>query len=96
MKLQLSSLKFDADARLVDFIQKKADKLDTFYDNIIDGQVALKIDNADNRENKVIEFKVSVPGVVLFAKEQSASFEAATDLAVESIRRQLEKFKGKV
>ena len=96
MKLQLSSLKFDADARLVDFIKKKADKLDTFYDNIIDGQVALKIDNADNRENKIIEFKVSVPGVVLFAKGQSASFEAATDLAVESMRRQLEKCKGKV
>lgn len=95
MKLQLSSLKFDADAKLVDFIQKKADKLDTFYDNIIDGQVALKIDKADNGENKVIEFKVSVPGVVLFAKEQSASFEAATDMAVESIRRQLEKFKSK-
>jgi len=44
MKLQMHSIHFDADRKLIDFIQKKADKLDTFYDQIIDGEVFMRID----------------------------------------------------
>ena len=95
MKLQMSSLKFDADQKLLDFIQKKADKLDTFYDSIIDGEVNMKIDNGTDQENKVVEIKLNVPGSSLFAKEHSTSFEAAADSAVEALRRQLKKFKEK-
>lgn len=95
MKLHMSSLKFDADRKLLDFVQKKADKLDTFYDKIIDGEVNMSIDRHEAKENKVIEMKVNVPGQTLFAKEQSKSFEAAADNAVEALRRQLKKFKEK-
>ena len=95
MKLQMSSLKFDADKKLIDFIQKKADKLDTFYDNIIDGEVNMKVDNGTDQDNKVVEIKLNVPGSTLFAKEYSKSFEAAADSAVEALRRQLKKFKEK-
>ncbi len=95
MKLQMSSLKFDADQKLLDFIQKKADKLDTFYDKIIDGEVSMSIEKSDVRDNKIVEIKINVPGQTLFAKEQSKSFEAAVDSAVEALRRQLKKFKEK-
>ncbi|MCP4522020.1 MAG: ribosome-associated translation inhibitor RaiA [Cytophagales bacterium] len=95
MKLQISSLKFDADVKLLDFIQKKADKLDTFYDRIIDGEVNMHIDAHDNKANKVVEVKINVPGTSLFAKENSHSFEAAADQAIEAIRRQLKKHKEK-
>lgn len=95
MKLQMSSLKFDADVKLLDFIQKKADKLDTFYDKIIDGEVNLLIDKGDHDADKVVEVKINVPGSTLFAKEKSKSFEAATDEAIEALRRQLKKHKEK-
>ncbi len=95
MKLNISSLKFDADEKLLDFIQKKTEKLDTFYDKIIDGEANLKLDKNEAKENKIIDLKVNIPGATLFASEQKASFEAATDEAVESIRRQLKKHKGK-
>lgn len=95
MKLQVSSLKFDADTKLLDFIQKKADKLETFYDKIIDGEVNMHLENNDNRENKVFEIKLNVPGTSLFAKEQSKSFEAAADEAMEALRRQLKRHKEK-
>ena len=95
MKLQMSSIKFDADVKLLEFIQKKADKLETYYDKIIDGEVNLIVENNDNRSNKVCEIKLNVPGSTLFAKEQKESFEAAADEAMESLRRQLRKFKGK-
>lgn len=95
MKLQMSSLKFDADTSLLDFIQKKADKLDTFYDRIIDGEVNLKVNKSEQKENKIVEMKLNVPGTTLFASQQSKSFEEATDLTVEALRRQIKKHKEK-
>lgn len=96
MKLQMHSIHFDADRKLIDFIQRKADKLDTFYDQIIDGEVFMRIDKNDSKANKIIEIKMNVPGKQFFAKNQADSFEAATDEAVEGLRRQIKKYKEKV
>jgi len=96
MKLQMHSIHFDADQKLIDLIQKKADKLETFYDRIIDGEVFMRLAKGDAKENKVIEIKVNIPGSQLFAKEQSNSFEAAADEATEALRRQLKKHKEKL
>ena len=94
MKLQIHSIHFDADQKLIDFIQKKADKLETFYDRIVDGEVFLRLNNT-GIENKTVEIKLNLPGSQLFAKEEAASFEAATDLATEALRRQIRKLKVK-
>ncbi|MEQ8472921.1 MAG: ribosome-associated translation inhibitor RaiA [Marinoscillum sp.] len=96
MKLQMHSIHFDADQKLVDFIQRKADKLDTFYDRIIDGEVFMRLEKDDERENKLLEIKLNIPGQQLFAKKESKSFEAAADEAVEALRRQLKKHKEKL
>lgn len=93
--MNVQSIRFDADRKLIDFIQKKADKLDQFYDQIIDGECFLKLENSDNEENKVTEFKINIPGNQLFAKSQAKTFEEATDLALESLRRQINKHKTK-
>lgn len=95
MKLQVHSIHFDADRKLIDFIQKKVDKLETFYDRMMDGEVFLRLNN-EGIENKTVEIKLKVPGDQLFAKEQAKSFEAATDLATEALRKQLKKFKTKI
>ena len=55
MKLQMHSIRFDADHKLISFIQKKADKLDRFFDRIIDGEVFMRLDKDNNMENKIIE-----------------------------------------
>jgi len=94
MKIQVHSLKFDADVKLLDFIQKKIDKLETFYDRVVDADVNLKVNN-EGIENKTVEVKLNIPGSQLFSKEQSSSFEEATDMAVEALRRQLKRFKEK-
>ena len=95
MKLQVHSIHFNADVKLIDFIQKKVDKLETFYDRMVDGEVFLRLNN-EGIENKTVEIKLKVPGNQLFAKEQAKSFEEATDLATEALRAQLKKFKTKV
>jgi len=96
MKLQMHSIRFDADQKLVDFIQKKADKLDKFFDRIIDGEVFLRLDKDDDMENKIMEIKLNVPKQQLFAKEKAKSFEEAADQAVEALRRQIMKHKDKI
>jgi putative sigma-54 modulation protein len=95
MKLQVHSIHFDADSKLVEFIQKKVDKLETFYDRVVDGEVFLRINN-EGVDNKTVEIKVKVPGSQLFAKEQARTFEAATDLATEALRNQIKKYKEKL
>src|SRR5688500_18606946 len=96
MKLQMHSIHFDADQTLLDFIQTKADKLETFYDRITEGEVFLRLNNNDGIANKTVEIKLHVPGATLFSKEEAPTFEAATDEAVESLRRQIKKHKEKM
>ena len=95
MRLQVHSIHFDADRKLIDFIQQRVDKLQTFYDRLVEGEVFLRINN-EGIENKTVEIKLSVPGKKLFAKEQARSFEAAADLAIEALRNQLKKFKTRI
>jgi putative sigma-54 modulation protein len=95
MKLQVHSIHFDADRKLINFIQKKVDKLETFYDRLVDGEVFLRLNN-EGVENKTVEIKLNVPGTQLFAIEKARSFEAATDLAAEALKSQLKKFKTKL
>jgi len=95
MKLQTHSVHFDADQKLVDFIQKKANKLETFYDRIIDGEVFLKLESGEAIDNKIVEIKLNIPGNQLFAKEQESSFEAAADKAIGALKKQLLKHKEK-
>lgn len=95
MKVKIQSIHFDADQKLIDFIQDKTNKLSQVYDKIIDGEVILKLDKANETANKVCELKVNVPGKELFAKKQNKTFEEATDLAIEALRGQLVKHKDK-
>jgi putative sigma-54 modulation protein len=94
MKLKVHSIHFDADIKLIDFIQKKLNKLETFYDRLVDGEVFLRLNN-EGIENKTVEIKLRVPGSQLFAVEKARSFEAATDLAADALRTQLKKFKDR-
>ena len=95
MRLQVHSIHFDADRKLIDFIQQRVDKLETFYNRLVEGEVFLRINN-EGIENKTVEIKLSVPGKKLFAKEQAKSFEAAADLATEALLHQLKKFKTRI
>lgn len=95
MKIQVHSVHFDADRKLIEFIQQRVDKLHTFYDRLVRGEVFLRLNN-EGIENKTVEIKLSVPGRELFAKEQARTFEAAADLAAHALRNQLKKFKTRI
>lgn len=95
MRVNINSVHFKADKKLLSFINEKVEKLTQIYDGVIGSEVSLKVDNNDTKENKIAEIKVIIPGKDLYAKKQSKSFEESTDIAVEALRRQLKKYKEK-
>jgi putative sigma-54 modulation protein len=97
MKIQVNAVHFSADSSLKSFIQKKLSKLETFYDRIIGGEVFLKLDKGDklNTHKKQIEVKLNVPGSTIFVKETADTFEAATDVALDTLTRKVKQFKEK-
>ena len=97
MNIQVKTVHFTADQKLVDFVNKKVPKLDTYFDGIISAEVIMKVVKPETANNKIAEIKLSIPGTdYLFAEKQADSFEEAIDLAIEAIRRQLAKFKEKL
>jgi len=96
MKIKIHSIHFNADKKLLDYIQEKVDRLLLFYEHIIDGEVFLKLNKANGSENKIVEIKVNAPGKTLFSKEQKSTFEEATNKAFESLAKQVKKHKQKV
>lgn len=93
MEVKVHSVHFSADKKLVDYINEKVGKLELFYDNIVAGEVFLRLDNSGDKENKISEVKLLVPGKELFAKKQCATFEEAVSLSVEALKKQVEKQK---
>ncbi|MFD2162551.1 ribosome hibernation-promoting factor, HPF/YfiA family [Paradesertivirga mongoliensis] len=96
MKISVQSIHFNADRKLLAFIQKKADKLDQFFDQIISAEVYLRLEKTEDELNKILEIKLNLPGNMLFSKQQCKSFEEAADLATESLRRQIDRYKSKL
>jgi len=96
MKISINSVKFKADKRLEDFVQEKVAKLASNYENLISTEVTLRLDNSADQQNKIAEIKLNLPGNDLFAKKQCATFEEATDSAIDALRKQLVKHKEKI
>ena len=95
MNIQIHSVRFDADKKLIDFVHQKLDKLTQFDEDIINAEVYLRLDKDQERENKISEIKVELPGGPLFAKKQNKTFEEATDEAVDALKKQIAKHKQK-
>ena len=96
MDIKVHSIHFDADVKLIEFINSKLKKLIQFYVDILGAEVFLRLDRAGDLENKVVEIRLNIPGNELFAKKNSKTFEESTDLCVEALRRQIRKHKTKL
>jgi len=96
MNVIINSVHFKADKKLETFIAEKVNKLNTFFDGVINAEVKLKLDNTDLPENKIVEMRLAVRGNDLYAIKEGKTFEEAADSAVEALRRQLVKYKSKL
>jgi putative sigma-54 modulation protein len=96
MNIQIHSLRFDADRKLLDFVTQKVNKLSLISDDIVSAEVFLRLDHDEERENKITEIKVEYPRGPLFARKQSKTFEEATDLVIAALKRQIVRQKDKM
>ena len=97
MNIQVNTVHFTPDQKLIDFVNKKVPKLDTYFEGIIGAEVIMKVAKPETANNKIAEIKLSIPASdYLFAEKQADTFEEAIDLAIDAIRRQLTKHKDKL
>ena len=97
MNVNIQSVHFDADEKLVDYVTRKLEKLNTFHDRILKVDLFLKLDNVVHViKDKVVEIKVHVPRHDFFVKTSSKSFEESFDNAMDSIISQIKRKKDKL
>jgi putative sigma-54 modulation protein len=95
MKVFTQSVNFNADTSLIDYTQAKVASLVKYHDKIVDAEVFLKVQKTSDKENKITEVKINIPGNELIVKKESKTFEEGVNLAVDSLKRQLKKSKEK-
>jgi len=95
MKVFIQSVNFNADKDLVEFVEKRVKSLGKYYDRIVDSEVFLKVQQTSDKENKIVEVKMNVPGDDFIVKKSAATFEKGVVLATDSLKRQLNKRKEK-
>lgn len=97
MNVNIQTVHFDADSKLVDYIEKKVTKLSQFHDRITKVDVYLKLDNVVHTiKDKIAEIKVSIPRHEFFVKQSSKSFEESFDVAMDSVINQIKRKKERL
>jgi putative sigma-54 modulation protein len=96
MDIKMHSIRFDADEKLLNFIDTKVKKLPNVYDGILGAEVFLRLAKDSDKENKLVEIKLDIKGQTVFAKKQCKTFEEATDLSIDAIKKQLVRRKEKI
>ncbi|MBN8718124.1 putative sigma-54 modulation protein [Hydrobacter penzbergensis] len=97
MNVNIQTVHFNADDKLVDYVSRKLSKLSTFHDRILKVDVFLKLDNVVHTiKDKVAEIRIHVPRHEFFVKSSSKSFEESFDCAMESIVTQIKRKKQKL
>jgi len=97
MNINIQTVHFDADEKLVEFVNKKLEKLATFHDRITKVEVFLKLDNlVHSIKDKVVEIKIHIPKQDCFVKATSKTFETSFENAFDSIVNQLKKKKERI
>ena len=95
MKVNVQTPNFAADSKLIQFIEMRLEKLEMFYDKIIFADVFLKVQKTSEKQNKIVEILLSIPGGDLIVKKDAKTFEEGTDECIHSLERQLKKRKQK-
>lgn len=96
MKVNVHAVNFNVDRKLIGYVQDRLNRLEKYYDRVVNSDVYFKLDNTSEKQNKIAEIKITVPGDEFIVKKQCKSFEEAVELAADSMERLLMKRKEKV
>lgn len=97
MNISVKSVHFHADAKLLTYVEKKLSRLSRMFGRIENVEVHLKLqDNGGRIQEKIAEIRMHVPGGWLMDKKTSKTFEAAVNASVDTLKRQLARYKEKL
>ena len=95
MHVNFQSINFKADIKLIEFTQRRIEKISQFYDQIVDVYVYTKVENFSDKINKLVELKIGIPGDDVIVKKKAKTFEEAINSAADSAERVLKRRKEK-
>ncbi|MCE2849436.1 MAG: ribosome-associated translation inhibitor RaiA [Chitinophagaceae bacterium] len=96
MTVNIQSVHFDADSKLLDHVNRKIAKISNHHDRIMNVDVFLKLDNVIHQiKDKVAEIRVQIPKHEIFVKQSTKSFEESFDMALDAVLIQIKKVKEK-
>ncbi len=93
MEVKIQSVKFDASQQLLEFVEKKMSRLERFESRSTGVDVILKLDKDSEKGNKLALVTLHVPGADIVSEQRARTFEEAVDLALDAVKRQIEKRK---
>lgn len=97
MNVNIQTVHFAADRKLITYVEKKIGKLKQIHDRITKVDVFLKLDNVvHNIKDKVAEIRIHIPRHDFFVKQSSKSFEESFDAALTSVIIQIKRKKEKL
>ena len=91
--INVKSLKFNADEKLLDFIEKKVGKVEKFFDNLGDIDVTLSL--LPDAENKSVKLQTRFPGEDLIIERHAHTFEEAVTDAADALKEKIVRAKEK-
>ena len=94
MEIRITSVKFDADKKLIDFINNKVTKLGKFFDALIAVDVTLSL--LPDHQNKKATMRAEIPGHDIVVERNCETFEEAVLLCIDILKEQLVKTKEKM
>lgn len=97
MNVNIQAVHFDADSKLVSYVETRISKIYQFHEKITKVDVYLKLDNVVHTiKDKIAEIKIHIPGHHFFVKQSSKSFEQSFDEALNSMITQIKRKKERV
>ena len=93
MDIKVQSIKFNADQKLLDYIDKKVGKISKFFDGIIRAEVNLSL--LADPQNKNVQIKAVIPGEDIVVERHADTFEAAVVDCVDVLKELLTAAKEK-
>ncbi|MCL6611456.1 MAG: ribosome-associated translation inhibitor RaiA [Peptococcaceae bacterium] len=92
MKVQVRGRNMEVTGALKDYVEKRLGKLDKYLDNLGDVQVTLTVEKDSHR----IEVTIPINGMILRGEETTGDMYASTDMVVEKLEKQIERYKGRL
>ncbi|MGB6084580.1 ribosome hibernation-promoting factor, HPF/YfiA family [Moheibacter sp.] len=96
MTINLQTVNFNAKEGLEEYVERKLSKLEQYYDKIISVQVAMRVENVSDKENKFVDIKLEVPGDDIMVKKSGQTFEECIDLSVDTLKKLIIRKKEKI